>query len=290
MALSFCPSLRGTGRPGSVEQWRCHCPGCIRSDPGPYLPPASSFSSEVLSACSPASQLWQVSARSSYPASGSVRLAPPAVGGAHWHRLRLRPAPGRRRTGWAAPLHHLETRMAAGSQRPLSLGRRGAWQVSLQGYGVSDTWYQVPPGWVRCGPDGQLVSRREQSRFALLGVGWLAPARVSQLVPARLSEADPGKRVKWRAHADLRGAPKAHPGLLISPFDVVRLPHPVPMVLNNLRARFSDSSCAGTKQVGRTPWCCGGGPPAFLARSQRILPHVLASLLRDSPLLNPSAL
>lgn len=127
MALSFCSSLRGTGRPGSVEQWRCHCPGCIRSDAGPYLPPVSSFSSEVLLACSPASQLWRVSAPSSYPASGSVRLAPPAVGSAHWHRLRLRPAPGGRRTGWAAPLHHLGSRMAAGSQRPLSLGRRGAW-------------------------------------------------------------------------------------------------------------------------------------------------------------------
>lgn len=142
MALSFCPSLRGTSRPGSEEQWRCHCPGCVRSDPGPYLPPVSSFSSEVLSACSPAPQLWRVSAPSSYPASGSVRLAPPAVGGALWHRLRLRPAPGGRRTGWAAPLHHLGTRMAAGSQRPLCLGRRGAWHVSLQDYRVSDTWYQ----------------------------------------------------------------------------------------------------------------------------------------------------
>lgn len=140
--LWFLPLSPPDGRPWSVDQGRCHCPGCLRSDPGPYLPPASGFSSEVLRAPVPLSQPWQVSASSSYPASGSVRLAPPAVGGAHWHWLRLRPAPGGRRTGWAAPLHHLGTRIAAGSQRPLSLGRRGVWQVSFQGYRVSATWDQ----------------------------------------------------------------------------------------------------------------------------------------------------
>lgn len=41
--LWFLPLAPRDDRPGSVEQWRC-----LRSDPDPYLTPASGFSSEVL--------------------------------------------------------------------------------------------------------------------------------------------------------------------------------------------------------------------------------------------------
>lgn len=60
----------------------------------------------------------------------------------------------------------------------------------------------------------------------------------------------PPKRAKWSMRGDLRGVPKAHPGLPTSPFDAVRLPQPAPVVLSNLLTRFSNSSSAGGKENG----------------------------------------
>lgn len=53
---------------------------------------------------------------------------------------------------------------------------------------------------------------------------------------------------------------------------VYNYPHPAPVVLNNLLTRFSNSSSAGAKQVGRASQSCGGAPLRFLARSQRVFP------------------
>lgn len=125
--------------------------------------------------------------------------------------------------------------MTEGIQKPLSLGRQGVWQVFLQGYRVSATWDQ---GISRLDALRTRGTVGFQEGAVQVSVPVLsprpAPTWVSQqLVSARLSEADPGKRVKWRAHVDLCGAPKAHPGLPSSPFDVVRLSDPAPMSLNN---------------------------------------------------------
>lgn len=82
----------------------------------------------------------------------------------------------------------------------------------------------------------------------------------------------PPKRAKWSMRGDLRGVPKAHPGLPTSPFDAVRLLQPAPVVLSNLLTRFSNSSSAGAKKMGRALRSCAGGPFVFLVRSQHILP------------------
>lgn len=162
--------------------------------------------------------------------------------------------------------------------------------MSLQGYRVSATWYQ---GTSRLDAlrTRRTVGFQEGAVKVRAPRGWLAGA--CKGLPTTGSSKVVRSRSREESEvASICGPARSSQGSPGSPYfslRFVRLPHPVSMVLNSLQARFSDSSSAGTKQVGRTPWCCGGGPPAFLARSQRILPHVLASLLRDSSFFTPLA-
>lgn len=92
----------------------------------------------------------------------------------------------------------------------------------------------------------------------------------------------PRKRAKWPMRGDLRGVPKAHPGLPTSPFDAVRLPHPAPVVLSNLLTRFSNSSSAGAKKNGTRLTVLCWWPICVPSQITAYSAPALASLLRYS--------
>lgn len=169
-----------------------------------------------------------------------------------------------------------------GCQRPQFLGRPGAWPVSCaarkrwprgskasrldalrirRAVGFQEEAVQVSRPCLRS-------SRLLCQRCKGLPDNWLQQGHEEQ----RSRFSPPPKRAKWPMRGDLRGVPKAHPGLPTSPFDAVRLPSPAPVVLSNLLTRFYNSSSAGAKKMGHALPSCAGGPFVFLVRSQRILP------------------
>lgn len=203
--------------------------------------------------------------------------------------LALAPPPSR--PGWAedgrtAPQHLLGTRMATGSQRPLNLGRQGAWPVSCVARELRPRGIRVPPGWTRCGPDGQLLPGGSgpglPSLPALLRVGGPAPARDFQpLIPARSERSRSWEESEVASARTCTKRPGRSP-LLHPMTPPPPPPPPAPAVLNNLSTRFSNSRSSRRTKLLKVLWwwlaCVSSQVTASLASG-------LDSLLRDFPLL-----
>lgn len=168
--------------------------------------------------------------------------------------------------------------MAAGCQRPLILGRPGAWPVSCaarkrwpRGSKASRLDALHTRRTVGFQEEADQVSRpclRSCSASACKG---LAP---KQLVPARPrgteEQIPPGRERSGQCVGTCTEFPRltqVSPLLLSMLYD-----HLAPVVLSNLLTRFSNSSSARAEQVGCVSGSCAGGPFVFLVRSQRILP------------------
>lgn len=121
----------------------------------------------------------------------------------------------------------------------------------MQGYRVSATWYQ---GTSRLDAlrTRRTVGFQEGAVKVRAPRGWLAGA--CKGLPTTGSSKVVRSRFREESEvASICGPARSSQGSPGSPYCSLRLPHPVSMVLNSLQARFSDSSSAGTKQVGRTP-------------------------------------